>query len=114
MKESKLMDIAAYQKRAAEIRKLYADMQESKTGDTWSRQEIMEGFVGDIGQLMKIIMAKEGRRGLDGDIDEQLKHELMDCLWSVLVLIHEYNIDLEKTFFENMDQLEDRIKRLEG
>jgi NTP pyrophosphatase (non-canonical NTP hydrolase) len=69
----------------------------------------MEGFVGDVGDLMKIIMAKEGVREMD-NIDEKLKHELSDCLWSVIVLADKYGVNLEESFMKTMDDLEKRIK----
>lgn len=95
--------------RAMEIREKYTKLEEQKTGQSWSRQEIAQGFAGDVGELMKIVMAKEGRRGLKSDIDESLRHELADCLWSILVLARKYDIDLSQVFMEEMDKLEERI-----
>jgi len=34
---------------------------------------------------------------------------LVDCLWSVLVIAHELNIDLGEEFTEGMKTLESRI-----
>jgi NTP pyrophosphatase (non-canonical NTP hydrolase) len=70
----------------------------------------MAGFVGDVGDLSKIIMAKNGHRAMD-DIDEKLKHELSDCLWSILVLANYYDIDLESQFVKSMDELEARVDK---
>lgn len=95
--------------RAVEIREKYADLQKVESGSRWSGDRMAQGFVGDVGALMKIIMAKEGLREMD-DVDEKLKHELSDCLWSVLVLANEYGIDLEKEFFDTMNDLEKRIE----
>lgn len=69
----------------------------------------MAGFVGDVEDLSKIVMAKSGYRAMD-DIDEQLKHELADCLWSILVLADYYNIDLETQFIASMNDLEARVE----
>lgn len=68
----------------------------------------MAGFVGDVGDLSKIIMAKGGLREMD-NVDEKLAHELADCLWSVLVLASKYNIDLAKEFNKTMNELDARI-----
>jgi NTP pyrophosphatase (non-canonical NTP hydrolase) len=68
----------------------------------------MAGFVGDVGDLSKIVMAKHGLREMD-DIDAKLAHELGDCLWSVLVLAKKYNIDLASEFMKTMDGLDNRI-----
>jgi NTP pyrophosphatase (non-canonical NTP hydrolase) len=64
---------------------------------TWTRDEVMSGFVGDVGDLMKLVMAKNGVRPI-ADIDRKLGHELADCLWSVLVLAKLHDVDLEREF----------------
>ena len=68
----------------------------------------MAGFVGDVGDLSKIIMAKHGLRAMD-NIDEKLAHELSDCLWSILVLADKYGVNLSKEFMKTMDELGKRI-----
>ncbi|HYG83847.1 MAG TPA: MazG nucleotide pyrophosphohydrolase domain-containing protein [Verrucomicrobiae bacterium] len=95
--------------RAIDIRKRYDELNASKYGDAWNGHQLALGFVGDVGDLAKIIMAKDGLRDIDGDVDEKLAHELADCLWSVLVLAHRYGVDIEKEFLNTMDHLEQRI-----
>lgn len=68
----------------------------------------MQGFVGDVGDLMKLVMAKSGVRTIP-DTDRKLAHELSDCLWSVLVLARLYDVDLEKEFLRTMDEIEARV-----
>jgi NTP pyrophosphatase (non-canonical NTP hydrolase) len=79
-------------------------------GRLWTNQEIAQGFVGDVGSLMKIIMAKEGLRKME-DVDDRLAHELSDCLYCISILANNYGIDLEKSFLENMTKLETRISK---
>lgn len=43
----------------------------------------MLGFLGDVGDLAKLVQGKAGVRPRP-DLDEALAHELADCLWSVL------------------------------
>lgn len=71
-------------------------------------QQLMAGFVGDVGDLSKIIMAKHGLRKMD-DVDQKLAHELSDCLWSILVLASKYDINLTAEFQKTMDELDLRI-----
>lgn len=71
----------------------------------------MEGFVGDVGDLTKLIMAKEGLREVE-NVDEKLTHELSDCLWSILVFADKYNVNLEDSFMKTMAEVENRIKQL--
>lgn len=94
--------------RAVEIRAKYDELNKTKRNVEWNEQQLMAGFVGDVGDLSKIIMAKHGYRDME-DIDSKLAHELSDCLWSVLVLASKYKIDLVSEFMKTMDGLDDRI-----
>ncbi len=102
------MNFDDLQSRAIEIRNKYDELNLSKRGVTWNEQQLMAGFVGDVGDLSKIIMAKHGLRAMD-NVDEKLAHELSDCLWSILVLASKYNIDLSAKFMKTMDELNKRI-----
>lgn len=94
--------------RAVEVWAKYAALN-TERGVTWNEQNIMSGFVGDVGDLSKIVMAKHGLRQMD-DIDAKLAHELADCLWSVLVLSDRYKIDLSREFMTTMSSLEKHIE----
>lgn len=102
------MNLNDLQTRADEIRNKYDRLNQQVRGVVWNEQQLMAGFVGDVGDLSKIIMAKHGLRAMD-DINQKLAHELSDCLWSVLVLASKYDIDLEKEFQKTMDDLDNRI-----
>lgn len=104
-----MSDIAALQKRALEIRKKYSALNRKNGHDQWDGKEYIMGFVGDVGDLIKLVMAKENLRSIK-DVDAKLAHELADCLWSVLVLANHYNVDLQKEFLKTMDELEKRIE----
>jgi NTP pyrophosphatase (non-canonical NTP hydrolase) len=91
--------------RALEIRRQYAELERSRCGRPWTGQEIALGFVGDVGDLVKLVQAAEGVRHIP-NAREKLAHELADCLWSVLVLSDVYGIDLERAFVATMDGLE--------
>jgi len=95
-------------KRATEVRAQYDKLNAVHGRQTWNEQNLMSGFVGDVGDLSKIIMAKHGLRAMD-NVDARLAHELADCLWSVLVLADKYGIDLPTEFMKTMDSLEKRI-----
>ena len=99
------MDFDAIRARALEVRRLYAAFEQQQHGRSWSAQELAVGFVGDVGDLAKLVLAKSGVRSID-DANEKLAHELADCLWSVIVLADAYGVDLEKSFVETMDRLE--------
>lgn len=105
-----VMNFDEISQRAVEIRNKYDNLNKTKRGVVWNEQQLMAGFVGDVGDLSKIIMAKHGLRAME-DVDAKLAHELSDCLWSVLVLAHKYGIDLSKEFMATMDGLDARIDK---
>src|SRR5687768_10903855 len=99
------MDIEKLSERAMEIRKRFAEFEVAKFRREWTKEEVMQGFVVDVGDLMKLVMAKSGIRQVD-DVEGKLAHELSDCLWCVLVLSRMYDIDIEKAFLRTMDELD--------
>lgn len=102
------MEFQEMRQRAMEIRQQYAALERAKFGRSWSGEEIAMGFVGDVGDLMKLVMAHNGIRDIP-DANEKLAHELADCLWAVFVLSETYGVDLEKVFLSTMDDLETYI-----
>ncbi len=103
------MDFKEVTQKAIDVRNKYSELEKKKYGKEWTREQIAEGFVGDVGDLMKLVMTKSGIRDIE-DADKKIAHELSDCLWSILVLADKYDIDLEKTFLEAMADLRERIK----
>lgn len=95
-------------KKAVNVRKKYGDLEMKKYGKKWTSAQVAEDFVGDVGDLIKLVMAKDGIREID-NVDKKLKHELSDCLFSIFVLADNYNIDLEESFIETMNDLEKKI-----
>ena len=93
---------------AMRIRKQYEAKEKDLYGSTWTREEIALGFVGDVGDLAKLIMAENGKRNI-ANSREKLQHELADCLWSVIVLAHQHEIDLETSFMNTMSELEKHL-----
>ncbi|KAA8877369.1 nucleotide pyrophosphohydrolase [Nocardia colli] len=102
------MDIRELQARAMTIHDLYDALNLAERGRTWTRADFMLGFVGDVGDLAKLVMAAEGTRAMPGG-KAALEHELADCLWSVLILAQRYEVDLESVFTQTMGELEEII-----
>ncbi|MFC8829719.1 MazG nucleotide pyrophosphohydrolase domain-containing protein [Streptomyces sp. NPDC057137] len=103
------MELHELQARALRIHDLYDELNERTRGRVWTREEFMLGFVGDVGDLAKLVMAEEGARDVPGGGREALEHELADCLWSVLILAHRYGVDLDHAFRRTMDELDTAI-----
>jgi NTP pyrophosphatase (non-canonical NTP hydrolase) len=94
------MNLAELTTKAMALRARFNAAADMAGQPRWTKQDLMAGFVGDVGDLSKLVMAKEGLRDIL-DTDRKLGHELADCLWSILVLAELYEVDLE-TEFETM------------
>ena len=106
-------DLRDLQARAMAVRELYAHVEAERHGRTWTVEETMLGFVGDVGDLAKLIQGKAGVRPR-ADLDVALEHELADCLWSLLVLADAYGVDLPAAFARTMDELTAHLGTLAG
>ncbi len=104
------MELAQLTERAMQVQRRFNETAAARGGRPWTREELAQGFVGDVGDLMKLVMAKAGARPI-ADVDRKLAHELSDCLWSVLVLAQEYGVDLEKEFPATLDEIEAKLAR---
>jgi NTP pyrophosphatase (non-canonical NTP hydrolase) len=91
--------------RAVAIAELYDSHNIAAGRGAWSTGDLALGFVGDVGDLAKLVMAVDGRREIP-DARERLGHELADCLWSVLVLADRYGVDLPAEFAAMTDGIE--------
>lgn len=97
-------------KRAREIRRTYDELNRQEGNRVWHAAEYTQALVGDVGDLMKLIMAKRGFRfSQEENVNEALKHELADCLWAILTIADELGINLEKEFIGTMNKLENKI-----
>jgi len=94
--------------RAIEIREQYEEKEKQLYGSSWTNEEIALGFVGDVGDLAKLVIAENGKRNI-ANSKEKLAHELSDCLWSVIVLAYVHGVDLENSFLNTMDDLEKHL-----
>ena len=88
---------------------MYAKLETVRYGREWTTSQLFQGFVGDVGDLSKLITAKEGVRTITS-VDDRLAHEFADCLWSLIILADRLGIDLEKAFVEGMSALETRVR----
>lgn len=98
------MEFSEMRESARAVRARYGGMEKRRYGRAWTAEEIMLGFVGDVGDLAKLVQGKAGVRPTPA-LDEKLAHELADCLWCVLTLADEYGVDLEQAFTETMEAL---------
>ena len=98
------------QNLALRLNELYEQLEIKRYGRVWTTEEVALGFVGDVGDLAKLIQADAGVRHID-DCKAKLGHELSDCLWSIIVLAHKCGIDLQAEFVRNTTELTEYVSR---
>lgn len=98
------MNFSDLEKSALRLNELYEQLETKRYGRIWTTEELTLGFVGDVGDLAKLIQANAGVRTID-DCKAKLGHELADCLWSIIVLAHKCGIDLEAEFVRNTEDI---------
>ena len=98
------MNFSDLEKSALQLNELYEQLETKRYGRIWTTEELALGFVGDVGDLAKLIQAHAGVRSID-DCKAKLGHELSDCLWSIIVLANKCGIDLEAEFVRNTREI---------
>ena len=94
--------------RAMDLRKQYEKKETDLYGSPSSRVDVVQGFAGDVNNLVKLVMAENGQRAI-ANSKEKLEAQLAHCLWSVVVLAELHKVDLASAFLEAMDRLENHL-----
>ncbi len=102
------MQFSDLEESALQLNDLYEKLEVKRWGRAWSTTELALGFVGDVGDLAKLVQAHAGIRDID-DCHAKLGHELSDCLWSIMVLAGKCGIDLEAEFLRNTRELSEYV-----
>ncbi|KAF1692107.1 nucleotide pyrophosphohydrolase [Pseudoxanthomonas daejeonensis] len=98
------MNFSDLEKAALQLNGLYEQLEVKRYGRAWNTEELALGFVGDVGDLAKLIQAHAGIRTID-DCQAKLAHELSDCLWSIMVLANKCGVDLEAEFVRSTREI---------
>jgi len=94
--------------RAMDLRRQYEKKETQLYGSPATDEEIAQGFVSDVANLLKLINAQHTKRDIMNS-QEKIGSQLSHCLWSVIILAQMYNVDLEQSFMETMDKLENHL-----
>lgn len=103
-----MSDLKDLMQRAEEIRVKYEELNAKNGKEAWRIRDYAMGFVGDVGDLMKVVMTKENLRD-DPNANVKLGSELADCLNDILVLANYYGVDLAKELEAKHEAIEKRI-----
>lgn len=104
------MNFADLEKSALRLNELYEQLEIRRYGRVWTTEELALGFMGDVGDLAKLIQANAGIRKME-DCKAKLGHELSDCLWSIMVLANKCGIDLEAAYSRNTRELMEHVSK---
>ena len=102
------MNFSNLEQAALRLNDLYEQLEVKRWGRVWTTQEVALGFVGDVGDLAKLIQAHAGVRTIE-DYRAKLGHELSDCLWSIMVLAHKCGVDLKAEFVRNTREISEYV-----
>lgn len=111
MPMAKKVDFTAASARARHVRELYKQLEQRLHGSAWTPQEVMLGYLYDIGELGRLVMAAEDRWLHEGDLPRELEDKLSECLWWVLVLADRLGVDITKAFTAKMNDLDVQLTK---
>jgi NTP pyrophosphatase (non-canonical NTP hydrolase) len=107
-----MMEFQKLTNRALDLHRQYREKEKQLYGSPSTSETIAQGFLGDVSNLSKLVMAEQGKRSIPNSRD-QLAALLSHCLWSVIVLANMHDIDIEQSFMETMDRLESHLLEAE-
>jgi hypothetical protein len=102
------MDLVEASRLALGVKERYRRLYAERHLPSWGLGEYVQGFVVDVGDLVRLFMAHQGTRP-QPNARAELRHELADCLYSLLVLADEAGIDISAAFRSTMSEIEARL-----
>jgi NTP pyrophosphatase (non-canonical NTP hydrolase) len=91
---------------AVRIRAQFATYEQSTYGREWSLSDLVAGLATDVGDLARLVAAKQGLRPAPSDLQESLAHEIADCMWAVFVIADKVGVDVPTAFAAGLRDLE--------
>ena len=107
---NKRMNLHELTEKVLHIEALYAERKKETSAKQWTAEETYAGMVSDMGDLGRLVLAKEGFREMP-DTEKNLPHELAELLYAILLLANRYNIDLSKAFLDEIARLQQRLSK---
>ena len=102
------MDFQKIVHRAMDLRRQYEIKEKELYGSPSTSLEIAQSFAGDANNLAKLVISEHGQHVI-AHSKEKLEAQLAHCLWSVVVIAQMHNVNLEVSFMEAMDRLENHL-----
>src|SRR5690606_33626925 len=102
------MNFNDLEQAARQLDELYEQREVKRWGRVWSTQEIALGFMGDVGDLARLIQAHAGVATIDYR-GAKLGHARSGCPWCNLVLANKCGVDLEAEFVRNTREISEYV-----
>jgi len=102
-------DFTSAVERSMAVRRLYHELEKRNHGSPWTKQEDVIGFVYNVGELGRMVMAAEGRWVHPGELGKDLGDKLAECLWWLFVLSERLGVDLNGAFAAKLSELENSL-----
>jgi NTP pyrophosphatase (non-canonical NTP hydrolase) len=90
---------------ANRVRTAFEAFERRAYGREWTLSDLVAGLATDVGDLARLVAAKQGIRPATEDLDQQLAHEVADCLWSVFVIASKVGVDVPAAYAQGMQDL---------
>jgi len=91
---------------ANRIRLGFEEFERRTYGRQWSLSDLVAGLATDVGDLARLVAAKQGLRPVPEDLDAALSHEVADCLWALFVIASKVGVDVADAYASGMSGLE--------
>jgi NTP pyrophosphatase (non-canonical NTP hydrolase) len=91
---------------ANRIRLGFEEFERRTYGRQWSLSDLVAGLATDVGDLARLVAAKQGLRPVPEDLDAALSHEVADCLWALFVIASKVGVDVADAYTSGMSGLE--------
>ncbi|HVF20636.1 MAG TPA: hypothetical protein VNA14_10380 [Mycobacteriales bacterium] len=99
------MDLESAVAEAIRIRAVFEAYERREYGREWSLSDLVAGLATDVGDLARLVAAKQGIRPAPEDLDAALAHEVADCLWAVFVIASKVDVDVPTAYEAGMRDL---------
>ena len=95
---------------AIAVRREFAAFETRHYGREWTLSDLVAGLATDVGDLARLVAAKQGIRPQPDDLDASLAHEVADCLWALFVIADAVGVDVPTAYENGMGSLREWLR----